>query len=129
MLRRLIAALGVLVCLFGIVQPAFACATASPDCCPAGTPAGCSDQQLITRAQLELNDCCAARPAFASSVLVTPRGRAAFEHASGSPDPLIQSPAFSIRPNRSFAQATARPLIFRLTDESLTYLRTARLRL
>ena len=123
MVRRLAAVLMLLACFLGTVQPAFACVSRS-DCCPSG----CSDQASFGPGWVQWSDCCAVQAPVGTSISTAPHSRQALNVAVGSPalvtladDPLRLVPVHEIRAGQ--AASTSRP------DQSLTYLRTARLRL
>ena len=120
MFRRLIISMTLVACLLGIVQPALAC-----DCCPKGSAPGCIEQSAAWG--INSNDCCAAAATLVSSPWVTAQTRHALDQATGSPG-LFAAPA-----NVPIAQQLLHRAPVRLggyrNNESLTYLRTARLRL
>ena len=129
MIRRLIASLVLVACLLGIVQPALACANSASrtDCCPAGSPAGAGEQMRPASASIEAYGCCALRAAISPSVSAV-RARTAQGHASGSPA-VVALP--TVVPLGQHVPALRTPAL-RVPDHldgSLTYLRTARLRL
>lgn len=129
MVRRVMGSLAVTACLFGILQPAFACATTSSGCCPAGSPTSCSSDWLLAPAGTEATECCASRPTSGASALHALRVRHSSPHASGSPDPVIHSSAFAPTQESAIQPLTRQtPRLYR-ADQSQTYLRTARLRL
>lgn len=122
MVRRLAASLMLLACLLGIVQPALACVS-RPDCCSSG----CSTQAQPGLANAALDDCCGIQPAVGASVSLAPQPRHALNVAGGSPTPAAPVVDLQPRPQQTILappSATRPP-----TDQSLTYLRTARLRL
>jgi hypothetical protein len=121
--RRLVAALMLLVCLFGIIQPALACVPPT-DCCSSG----CNTQPQPGAVWVELTGCCAFQAPAATPLSVAPQSRQLLNVTGGSPalitladDPLRLVLAPEIR--------AARAAITSGADQSLTYLRTARLRL
>ena len=123
MVRRLAAAFMLLACLLGAVQPVFACVSHS-DCCPSR----CTDQVSLGSIWVESSACCAVQAPVGTSLSIASHSRQAPNVAVGSPalvtladDPLRLVPALEIRAAQ--AATTSRP------DLSLTYLRTARLRL
>lgn len=123
MVRRLLAPLTLWICLLGMVQPALACALRA-DCCPKPSPAPYIQQ--TSAAAIADDDCCSARSTAASSPWVAAQPRKA-------PDQTASAPAsFDFRDDTLLAQRPIQPASA-LTDyrgnESLTYLRTARLRL
>ena len=120
--RRLAASLMLLACFLGIVQPALACVS-RPDCCSSG----CSTQAQPGLADAALDDCCAIQAAVGASVSLAPQPRHALGVVGGSPTPVAPVVDLQLRPQRDIP---ARPSATRYpTDQSLTYLRTARLRL
>jgi hypothetical protein len=127
--RRLIAALVVVASLLGIVEPAIACATcvSRTDCCLAGSPSGCSESGQQAASCTQAIGCCGLSTAVASSVLAI-KARTSQGHVSAS------SAAIALPIMAGLGQQPAQPrtLAARIPDpinESLTYLRTARLRL
>jgi hypothetical protein len=128
--RRLLAMLVVGVGLLGIIQPALARATAR-DCCPSGSPSPCDGVCAGDAAFSDVGQpCCAAHLGSGPAVSIErTRVRFALAHSQGSPDPVflltsiqMQHPAF-VRP------AVPKSASSYLNNASLTYLRTARLRL
>ena len=108
-----------------MVQPALACAPAG-DCCPKGSPAT-GVEQAPAPAAIAVDNCCCARQAITSSPWVAAQPRKALDQGAGPPaslGPSVDLPAAQL-------PTQAAPLL--RTDyrrnESLTYLRTARLRL
>jgi len=120
-IRRLAASLMLLACLLGIVQPALACASSS-DCCSSG----CSGQMPTGSGLLGSEDCCAIQGAVGASVSLAPQYRQPLDVAGGSP--AFTTLAARLQP-LSTALPAARPGAASASDQSLTYLRTARLRL
>jgi hypothetical protein len=124
--RRLIASILILACLLGTVQPAIACAnsTSRTDCCPAGSPADTGHQAAPCAQAIS---CCALRPAIASSVSAI-GARTSQDHGSVSSAAIALPVTVRVRhylPELQTSPAqTPDPI-----NESLTYLRTARLRL
>ena len=130
MVRRLFGSLVVLASLLGILQPSIACAaacTSAPDCCPAGSPAGGSSQLNQPSLSAQPGICCEARPVLAT--LATAIGtRSDQGHACGSSAAIATPTLVPVgRPPQELRTATAQ--IPDRLDDSLTYLRTARLRL
>ena len=128
MVRRLIASLVLVACLLGIVPPALACADGASrtDCCPAGSPAGAGEQMCRASPSIEAYRCCALGVTATSSVSAV-RTRTAQGHASASPT-ATDLPAV-VPVTQHFAVPTPPTSIAYRASESLTYLRTARLRL
>ena len=125
MVRRLIASMVLLACLLGIVQPALACADcASRTDCPAGSTPGCD---LPTSPCAQAISCCEMGAAVAPSVSAI-AARATEGHELGSSAASI--PPTGLRVAQSL-QVLRTPLtrISDPTNQSQTYLRTARLRL
>jgi hypothetical protein len=120
--RRLAASLMLLACLLGIVQPALACASPS-DCCSSG----CSGQMPTGSGLLVSEDCCAIQGAVGASVSLAPQSRQPLDVAGGSP--ALTTLAARLQPLPSRALPAPRPGAAPASDQSLTYLRTARLRL
>ena len=122
MIRRLAASLLVLVCLFGAVQPALACVSPS-DCCPAG----CSGLTQPAADWIGMSDCCALQAPIGASVSLAPQTRHALNVAGGSP--AFTAPAGPLQLVATREIGAARAETASRTNQSLTYLRTARLRL
>jgi hypothetical protein len=123
--RRLIASMVLVACLLGIVQPALAytnCAS-RPDCCPAG----CAEQLCLASPCVQAGSCCALRAASTPSVSAV-RPRTAQGHASGV-SPAIALPAVAPIGQHPPELRTRPTQIPAHANQSLTYLRTARLRL
>lgn len=121
LVRRLLASLTIWICLIGMVQPALACGL---DCCPKRSPAPYIQQ---TSSAAIADDCCCARSTAASSPWVAAQPRKA-------PDQVASSPvSFGCAADTLIAQRPIQSASVVLTDyrgnQSLTYLRTARLRL
>ena len=129
MVRRLFASSVVLACLLGILQPAVACAAACAshtDCCPGGSLAGSGEQLHQPSPSVQASRCCELRPAIATSVSAI-GGRTDQGHASGSSAAIALPALIPVgRPPQELRAPAQIPDHF---DESLTYLRTARLRL
>jgi hypothetical protein len=120
--RRLGASLMLLACLLGMVQPALACVPRS-DCCTSG----CSARTQPGLAESALDDCCAIQAAVGASVSPAPHPRHGLNVTGGSPAFIAPAADLQPRPPRNLG---APPLTTRSpTDQSLTYLRTGRLRL
>ena len=126
--RRLLASLLLAAGLLGILQPAFACASRT-DCCPTGTTRGCAGQNCAAAGWIATHSCCATRAISPSSVSIRARPDQLQPHASGAPVTADLSAVDSLPRDRS--GWTPLPFVIANTvfDESLTYLRTARLRL
>jgi len=127
--RRLIASLVLVACLLGIVQPALAytnCASRT-DCCPAGSPASCLEQLCLASPCVQAGSCCALRAASAPSVSAV-RPRTAHGHASRVSAGIALPPGLPVgqRPPELRPPPAQVPAH---VNQSLTYLRTARLRL
>jgi hypothetical protein len=120
--RRLIASIVLVACLLGIVQPAFACVSPS-DCCLLD----CDGQISPGSGWDGKDDCCAIRAAVAAWVSLVPQPRQTLNGAGGSPAyiPL----AADLQPAPPRETPVPRPATGIASDQSLTYLRTARLRL
>ena len=129
MLRRLIASIVVLASLLGTIQPAIACAnrTSRTDCCPASSPADARELTHQVAPCVQANNCCALRPAIASSVSAfaarTSQDQGSVSSAAIALPVMVPVGQYLRELQTSFAQ-TPDPV-----NESLTYLRTARLRL
>jgi len=120
--RRLMTSMVLVACFFGIVQPALAytnCASRT-DCCPAGSPAGCAEQVCLA------SPCVQADASTPSVSAVRPRTAQA--HASG-PSPANALPTGLPVGQHPPELRTPPAQIPVHANQSLTYLRTARLRL
>jgi hypothetical protein len=124
LVRRLISYLTLWICLLGLIQPTLGC-TARTDCYPTRSPALRIEQ--ITTPSITADDCCSARCALASSPWVVAQPRKAPDQAT-SPPALHGAPADVSVPRRVI-HAGPPVLADYHGNESLTYLRTARLRL
>lgn len=124
-MRRLIASMVLLACLLGNVQPALACASCAPqtDC-----PAGCTPGSAIPdAASVQAIGCCEVGSPVAPSVSAI-AARAPQSHAPGSS--VASNP--SSGPRVTYVLHQRQTPLARTpdpTNEFLTYLRTARLRL
>jgi hypothetical protein len=112
------------VCLLGMIQPAFACGPGT-DCCAKGSASGCVEEPTV-RAVLA-DDCCAAQPTLAASSCVVAQPRRSSYHAVASP--ALFGPPAGVPVAQSVLQVAPLFLTDYRADASLTYLRTARLRL
>jgi len=126
-MRRVMAVLVVWVGLFGVISPTIACPLpALPDCCPSGSGSPCQGHESGTSGA-----CCAVVPASAAaSTADTHRVRLESHGSPGSPDPVIVGPwvtASQVSP--SLFPHVAWRTSCHYSNASLTYLRTARLRL
>jgi hypothetical protein len=128
--RRLVVMLVVGVGLLGIIQPALACATAR-DCCPTGPPSPCDGVRAGDAAFSEINlPCCAAHLGSGVAVSIDrTRVRFALAHSQGSPDPVFLLASIQMRHPAFVGPADPKSASSYLNNASLTYLRTARLRL
>jgi hypothetical protein len=126
--RRLIASLVVLACLLGIVQPAIACATcvSQTDCCPAGSPSGWNETGHQAAPCTEASGGCALSTIVAPSVLAI-KARSPQGHVSAFPAAIALPTMVGL--GRQPEPGTLAARIPDPVNESLTYLRTARLRL
>lgn len=130
---RLIAVLMAALGLLGAVDRASACALDAPveDCCPSGAQQPCDGMPSDLGRAVENAVCCAAVPIPSSSVSAdSARVRLALEDDAGShvPGP---PPASALGDGSTIAATSVRfvlPSSFQ-ANASLTYLRTARLRL
>jgi hypothetical protein len=120
--RRLIASIVLVACLLGIVQPAFACVS-PPDCCLSD----CAGRMPPGSGWVGRDDCCAIRAAVAAWVSLAPQSRQPLDVAGGSP--AFIALAADLQPVPPRETPVPRPATGAATDQSLTYLRTARLRL
>ena len=121
--RRLVAALMLLVCLFGVIQPTLACVPPT-DCCPSD----CNTQPQPGSVWDEMSGCCAIQAPVAASLSIAPQSRPAL-NVMGSSSALITLADDPLRLVLAPGIRAAGVAIRSDTDRSLTYLRTARLRL
>ena len=120
--RRLIASIVLVACLLGIIQPALACVSVS-DCCISD----CDGQMSPGSGRVRGDDCCATQAAAAARVSLAPQSRQTLDVAGGSPAFIASS--VDLQPVPPRAAPVPRPATGAATDQSLIYLRTARLRL
>ena len=119
---RLVAALMLLACLLGIAEPALACVSAS-HCCSSG----CNGQPQPGSGGVRLEECCGLQATLGASLSIAPQTGQALNVAGGSPAFIALAGPVLLVPTREKLTAQA-ATTFR-SDQSLTYLRTARLRL
>jgi hypothetical protein len=125
--RRFLASLLLWTCLLGIVQPAFACDWRT-DCCQSGSTGGCEGQPQPAASRVGTASCCAVQTNARLPVLIRARPDQPQPHSSGVPVAADLAPvAPSSHPRRWTPLPRAIDHI--VFDQSLTYLRTARLRL
>ena len=126
--RRPFALLLLAACLMGIVQPALACAPRT-DCCPTGSTGGCAGQTCQPASWLGAHSRCATSAIAPSSASISARPHHPQTYTPGPPD-TAHLGAMDLLP-RDRVGWTSPPCVIADTvfDESLTYLRTARLRL
>ena len=123
MVRRLATSLMLLACLFGIVRPALACAS-SANCCQFG----CTEQTQLGSGSAALEGCCVTQAAAGALPSSSPPARYALDAGAGGTAAVIASAEdFQILPRHEIG--AARLAIRVATDQSFTYLLTARLRL
>jgi hypothetical protein len=108
-----------------MAQLALACAPTG-NCCPHGFPAG-SIEQATVPAAVAVDDCCCARQAITSSPWVAAQPRKALDQGAGPHASVAASVDLLVAQLPTHAATLLRTDYRR--DESLTYLRTARLRL
>jgi hypothetical protein len=111
-----------LACLLGIVEPALACVSPS-DCCSSG----CNGQPQPGSGGVRLEECCGLQATLGASLSIAPQTGQALNVAGGSPAFIALAGPVLLVPTREKLTAQA-ATTFR-SDQSLTYLRTARLRL
>jgi hypothetical protein len=130
MFRRLVVMLVLGVGPLGVIQPTLACATAR-DCCPTGSPLPCDGGRTDDSAFSDIGlPCCAAHLESGAAVSIDrTRDRLALSHSKGSPDPAVLIASFPIRHAAFVGLAVPESVSSYLNNASLTYLRTARLRL
>ena len=129
-LRQLTAVLLVWVSLLGTTTAALACDTPKADCCPPNSRTPCNDPrpsfQLIAPAT-----CCAVAPVQSRNLAVeSERSARERDQSSGSPDLVAIAAWVALGPEASTNSIADPPAAAApRTDGTLTYLRTARLRL
>jgi hypothetical protein len=130
MFRRLVVMLVLGVGLFGMVQPALACVTAR-DCCPTASALPCDGDHAGDAAFSEVDvPCCAAHLGSGPAVSIDrTRGRFVIAHSQGSPDPVFLLASIPLRRSAFVRPVVPESVSYYLSNASLTYLRTARLRL
>jgi len=129
MFRRLVVMLVLGVGLFGMVQPALACATAR-DCCPTSA-LPCDGDHAGDPAFSEVDvPCCAAHLGSGPAVSIDrTRGRFVLAHSQESPNPVFSLASIPLRYSAFVGPVVPESVSYYLSNASLTYLRTARLRL
>jgi hypothetical protein len=127
--RRFVVSMVVLACLVGIVQPAIACANciSRTDCCPAGSPASGGEQMYPAAPCAQVSSLCILSAAIAPSVAAI-AARTSHDQAPGYSAAIILPITVRMAQHRRELQ-TAAAKVPDPANESLTYLRTARLRL
>jgi len=121
--RRLIASMVLVACLLGIVQPALAYTNCASRTCPAG----CAEQLCLASPCVQAGSCCALRATSTPSVSAV-RPRTTQAHASG-PSPASALPT-GLPVGQHPPELRMPPAQIPVhANQSLTYLRTARLRL
>jgi len=121
--RRFVAALMLLVCLSGIIQPALSCVPPS-DCCSSG----CDTPSQPSSGWVEVSRCCATQAPAATRLSIAPQSRQTL-NVTGSSPALITLADDPLRLVLAPESREARAAITSGADQSRTYLRTARLRL
>ena len=120
--RRLIASIVLVACLLGIVQPAFACVSPA-SCCLSE----CDGQRSPASGWVGTDACCAIGDAVVASVSLAPQSRQTIDVAGSSPAFIVLPADLQLVPPRE--TTVPRLATGAATDQSLTYLLTARLRL
>jgi len=131
-IRRLSALLIVWMGLLGAAHPALACATDMPanDCCPPGSNIPCDHSAPAPSPAPDGAICCVAAPApIEAAASDRVRGSALVPQDSGSPEAIAQTSPLDLVPRPAYRHAVPPLAAPRVDDHSLTYLRTARLRL
>ena len=129
MRRRTIATSLILAGLLGLAQIAIACPTSTHDCCQTGSLPQCCERAPV-QGSVESHPCCVSPAPVTASISPLARSRSGASDVPGSPDPVLAT-AIALPPGLGGAQIdlpnqAASTLV---PDQSLTYLRTARLRL
>lgn len=125
--RRFLASLLLWTSLLGIVQPAFACASQA-DCCQGGATGGCGGQPHPAISPAGTDNCCAVSDNTPTTASIPARPDQSQPHSSSAPVAADLTPA-QIRSDARGSTPLPRPIRHTVFDQSLTYLRTARLRL
>lgn len=128
MRRRTISTSLILAGLLGLAQVAIACPTSTHDCCQTGSLPQCCERAPVQGS--ESHPCCVSPAPVTASISPIARSRSGAPVVPGSPDPVFAI-AIALPPGPGGAQIdlpnhAASALV---VDQSLTYLRTARLRL
>jgi|SRR5882672_11895173 len=133
MFRRVISIVFVCASLFGLAHPLMACAAAmqTSDCCTGDPASGCTTDSEAMLTSAAGAACCTVAPAVATQASALPaRSVDQWLPTGGSNGPVLPT-HFDDEVRRG--QATCSPAFSHKTsirpDASLTYLRTARLRL
>ena len=125
--RRYLASLVLWTCLLGIVQPAFACASRN-DCCQSGSTGGCGGQPQPAASPVGTDNCCTVQTNTPLPASICARPDQPQPHSSGAPVAADLTPV--TLPGYLRGWTSLPPAIgHAVFDHSLTYLRTARLRL
>lgn len=130
MIRRWASLLVICASLLGLAAPTFACALKTHDCCPGGLPAPCSSGDHAGVPAQAATDCCSVAPPTSGLTMVD-AGRPQLHLVGvGSSEPVIHPRWLQISQIATRARAgPPRFLVSYREDASLTYLRTARLRI
>jgi hypothetical protein len=123
--RRLLTALLLATWLLGVAQPAFA--VSRTDCCPTGSTSGCAGTCEPVR--WAGASCCTTQASASFPVSLRARSEQAQPHGSGSQVTANLAVVDSFLRKRPAWRPLPRVVANTVFDESLTYLRTARLRL
>jgi hypothetical protein len=125
--RRFLTSLLLWTCLLGIVQPGFACASQT-DCCQSGSTGGCGGQPDPAASGVGTDNCCAIQTNAPPAASIRARPDQPQLHSSGAPVAADFTRVELPTDPRGWTPLR-RAIGHTVFDQSLTYLRTARLRL
>ena len=130
MIRRWASLLVIWASLLGVAAPTIACAIKTQDCCPVGSPSPCQEADSSGVGVLASITCCSATPA-ANSLAIADSVRVRLKiHVPSSPDPVVSTAWVPSIHLTALARGSPPPLLISFREnDSLTYLRTARLRI
>jgi hypothetical protein len=110
-----------------MVQPAFACDWRT-DCCQSGSTGGCGEQPQPAASRVGTDNCCAVQTNAPLPASIRARPDQPQPHSSGAPVAATLTPVAPPSDPRGWTPLQ-RAIGHTVFDQSLTYLRTARLRL
>ena len=129
-MRRWVTLLVIWASLLGLAAPTIACALEKPHCCPGGSPSPCQGSEQPGSAPEAGVACCSVVPESIGTAAIDAVRIRLDIHGGTAPDPVAtvgwahpRSGAAPLRGSRPLSLDSFRE------DASLTYLRTARLRI